>query len=279
MHSRHRFPASVLLLAALVAPSSAHTQTSAPIQDNSFLVEEAYNHQRHVVQTIQTFQRVAGSSGWAYALTQEWPAPHLRHQISVTLPMQSVPSASGPARGIGDAALNYRYQLLGDGTATVALSPRVTLLIPTGNADRALGTGGFGLQVNLPLSVALSPSFVTHTNLGATHVLSARARDGTRAPLTSWNAGQSVVWLARENFNALIEAVVARNASFADGGGTEQVTEAWVSPGIRFALNLPGHLQIVPGVAVPIGIGPARGKTGIFLYLSVELPLLGRGDR
>ena len=31
-------------------------------------------------------------------------------------------------------------------------------------------------------------------------------------------------------------------------------------------------LQIVPGIAVPIGVGPSRGEKGIFLCLSFEHP-------
>src|SRR5512140_1809701 len=120
--------------------------------------------------------------------------------------------------------------------------------------------------------VVLSPAFVSHTNLGATRVFSARTADGGRAPLTSWNAGQSVVWLALPNLNVLLEAVAARNEVVAEAAGTTHATEAWISPSVRFAVNLPGRLQIVPGVAVPVGVGPSRGKTGLFLYLSVELP-------
>jgi hypothetical protein len=262
------------ILAAVAAPAQV-SPPEAPIQDNSFLVEEAYNQERHVVQTIQTYQRVAGSPGYAYSITQEWPVPDVKNQLSFSVPLQGVASATGLARGIGDAALNYRYQLVGDGTTAVAFSPRLTLLVPTGDADRALGTGGLGVQVNLPLSTVLSPRFVSHTNLGATHVFAAKGTDGARTALTGWNAGLSLVWLAHPNLNLLLETIVTRNEVPADNGGTELVTEAWVSPGVRFALNLPGHLQIVPGVAVPIGIGPSRGKTGLFLYFSVELPLLG----
>jgi hypothetical protein len=46
-----------------------------------------------------------------------------------------------------------------------------------------------------------------------------------------------------------------------------------VSPGIRGALNLPGRLQIVPGFAIPLGVGRSRGKNAILAYLSVELPV------
>jgi hypothetical protein len=267
--------------AALLPASIARAQAAgsgSPIQDNSFLVEEAYNQERHVVQMIQTYQRVAGSSGYAYTLTQEWPVSDVKNQFSFSVPLQGVASSTGLAQGVGDAALNYRRQLVGDGTATVAFSPRLTLLVPTGNAGRALGTGSLGAQVNLPVSAVLSPRLVSHTNLGATHVFAAKGTDGARTPLTGWNAGQSLVWLAHQNLNLLLEGIVTRNEVLAEGGGTEQVTEAWVSPGIRFALNLPGRLQLVPGFAVPIGVGPSRGKTGLFLYFSVELPLLGGED-
>jgi len=261
---------------ALSAPAQA---PQAPIQDNSFLVEEAYNQEHGVVQTILTYQRVTGSPAYVSTLTQEWPATGQRHQLSLTVPLQGALTEGGVAQGLGDVALNYRLQIVGDGESPAALSPRLTLLIPAGNADRNLGSGGYGAQVNLPLSLALSPSFVTHTNLGATHVFAARGLAGESVALTSWNAGQSVVWLARKDFNVLLEAVVYGNETPRSGGGTERTTEAWISPGVRFAVDLPGHLQIVPGIAAPLGVGPSRGKTGLFLYLSVELPVFGGENR
>jgi hypothetical protein len=46
-----------------------------------------------------------------------------------------------------------------------------------------------------------------------------------------------------------------------------------VSPGIRWAWNFPTGLQVVPGIAVPIGVGPSRGDRALFLYLSFEHPM------
>ncbi len=112
------------------------------IQDNSFLIEEAYNQEPGVVQTIQTYARVAGTGDWAYTLTQEWPVPDEKNQLSFTIPIQGLTGPIGIARGLGDLALNYRYQLVGSGEAAVALSPRATLLVPTGDYRRALGSGG-----------------------------------------------------------------------------------------------------------------------------------------
>lgn len=272
MHPRYRLPAPVLLFTALLVPSAANAQAPAPIQDNSFLLEEAYNQERGVVQTIQTYTRVVGTGDWAYTLTQEWPVPDERNQLSFTIPVQGLSGPSGLARGLGDIALNYRYQLVGSGEARVAVSPRATLLVPTGDYRRALGSGGIGVQFSLPLSVVLSGRFVAHTNLGVTHVFSAKDGEGNRSGLTSANAGQSIVWLAHPNFNVLVEAVAATNQVLGDDGLPARRTDALVSPGVRAAINLPGEFQIVTGLAIPIGIGTSSGQRSLFLYLSAELP-------
>src|SRR5664279_6326317 len=137
MHPLHRFPAPVFLLAVFLAPSAAPGQpapaAAPPIQDNSFLLEEAYNQEAGVVQTIQTYTRITGTGDWVYTLTQEWPVPDVKNQLSFTIPVQGLSGTTGIARGLGDIALNYRYQLVGDGEARVAVSPRATLLVPTGD--------------------------------------------------------------------------------------------------------------------------------------------------
>ena len=81
-----------VLLLSLITRLSAQSGTTAsiapehPIQDNSFLAEEAYNQEPGVVQHIQSFTRLWNSKTWAYSFTQEWPVPnHWRHQLSYTL--------------------------------------------------------------------------------------------------------------------------------------------------------------------------------------------------
>ncbi len=225
-----------------------------------------------MVQTIQTFSRTSGSGDWIYTLTQEWPVPKETHQLSVTIPVQGVTTDTGRAQGLGDVALNYRYQLVGNGDAKVAVSPRLTLVLPSGDRKRSLGAGGLGIQVSLPLSLVLSDHFVTHWNVGATFTPRATDVSGETASLTSWNAGQSVVWLAHPRFNLLLETVATRVQAFADGGGTERHLDVSVSPGARYAFNLPNDLQIVTGLAVPIGVGANHGQRSLFLYVSAELP-------
>nr|MBA3442059.1 transporter [Pyrinomonadaceae bacterium] len=52
-------------------------------------------------------------------------------QFSFTLPIQKVNGPIISQRGIGDFALNYRYQLIN--RERVAFAPRFSLLLPTGD--------------------------------------------------------------------------------------------------------------------------------------------------
>ena len=57
-----------LVLPALAWAGPPSAPDTKPIQDNSFLIEEAYNQERGVVQHINTFQRVH-SGDWVYTFT------------------------------------------------------------------------------------------------------------------------------------------------------------------------------------------------------------------
>ena len=177
-----------------------------PIQDNSFLIEEAYNQECGVVQHINTFTRSWNTHEWVYTFTQEWPIPGQAHQLSYTLSFLDS-GATPQSTGIGDAALNYRYQLLGNGETRIAVAPRVTVLLPTGSARFGRGSGGTGVQANLAVSWVVIRRLVTHRNVGATIVPSARNEAGAGATTTGYNLGQSFVWLARPRFNVLFETL------------------------------------------------------------------------
>lgn len=257
-----------LLLAASLA---AQEKKEGPIQDNSFLVEEAYNQEDGVVQHISTFTRFQESKDWVYTFTQEWPVGGLKHQLSLTLPWQRLASLDGQ-QAFGDIALNYRYQLLGDGNARVAISPRLSLLLPTGDEKKGYGRGASGVQVMLPISWALSDTFVAHTNAGATRTPDARNAIGDRATTLDATLGQSLIWLAHPRFNVMLEYVHTRAQSVLSSHLTLRQSNTYLSPGIRWAYNFPSGLQIVPGIAVPIGVGASRGEKAVFVYLSFEHP-------
>jgi hypothetical protein len=248
-------------LALVFVSCLAALPLGAQIQDNSFLLEEAYNQETGVVQHINTFTLFDDSDDWAYTFTQEWPAPGQRHQLSATLPYLRV-TGDGDQRGLGDVAVNYRYQLLGSGEAAVAFSPRFSLVLPTGDEAQGRGTGALGYQVNLPLSAVLSPRAVTHVNVGATFTPGAENPDGSAVDLEVYSFGQSFIWLLRERLNLMLELAFA-------SGDDESF---FVNPGLRWAHDLPSRLQIVPGIAFPIGVGPSQGERTVFLYLSFEHP-------
>jgi hypothetical protein len=240
---------ALLLIVAFLPLAAAAQVTPDPallaIQDNSFLLEEAYNQDPGVVQHISTFLRDHEGDGWAFAFTQEWPAPSLKHQLSYTIPIVGDGSS-----GLGDIMLNYRYQLLGDGDATLAISPRFSVILPTGDEERGGGTKG--VQVALPISRVLAPRIAAHTNLGATWL----ADDGG----TSWFAGQSVVYAASERMNFFLEGVYTH----ADGSNA-----FLLSPALRFSFPLKNGVQMVPGIGVPIGFGDDDSRS-VLLYLSFE---------
>ena len=247
-------------LVSLALPAQAQT----PIQDNSFLIEEAYNQERGVVQHISTFEH-AGDGIWEYAFTQEWSLGGIRHQLGYTLPVLD----AGFGTGIGDVGINYRVQVAGNPKARFLAAPRLTLLIPTGSDADGRGSGGVGTQLNLPLTWVATPRLVTHWNAGLTYIPSAAAPGGGTAATTSANLGVGAVWLLRTALNVLLEGVWTSDAAAVGDGMTLRGESAWLSPGIRWALNA-GGVQVVPGIAYVIGVGPSRGEESLFLYLSLE---------
>ena len=263
--------------AALPILSCAGLLAQAPpprvenIQDNSFLVEEAYNQETGVVQHISTFTRFQSTGDWAYTFTQEWPVYGLEHQLSFTVPLLGLEDGA-KARKLGDVALNYRYQLAGDGDAAFACSPRFSVVLPTGDADVGYGSGDVGYQLGIPLSVALDPRLALHVNLGATWTPSAKSADGDRAGTFAPSVGGSLVWLATPTLNFMVESLYTRGESVVGRGQTAKDESFYVSPSFRAAINFESGLQIVPGIAFPIGVGPSAGDRAIFLYLSFEHP-------
>jgi hypothetical protein len=269
---------SVLVLSlSLAIPSRAQPQSPAsspppPIEDNSFLVEEAYNQERGIVQHVSTFSRSSGTSAWVYEFAQEWPLAGQKHQISYAIPVARTADPLSSDTGIGDIALNYRYQVGGGEGAALALAPSLALVLPTGDSRRGLGAGGTGFEVKLPLSIELSRQIVAHSNAGLTYTPRARDTSGNTAASRGYALGQSVIWLAHPNLNLMLESIWGVTQEVIGPRQTARSTEFLLSPGMRTAINLRSGLQIVPGLAFPIGLGASRGERSVFAYLSFEHP-------
>jgi hypothetical protein len=249
---------STLAIVVLAAGVSA-AELPPAIEDNSFLLEEAYNQGAGVVQHIGSFvhfRKPVTSSELGFA--QEWPLGSQRHQLSYAVGHAWAEGAGGD---FGDIALNYRLQV-SDSSATVAIAPRLSLIIPTGDDHRG------ALQVNIPLSRRVSEHLAFHVNVGGTLTRDVASTD---RDLKGYHAGASVIGIVSPTFNVMLEGLVSSDEEIGEDGGTARSTQTTLAPGLRFAVNR-GDLQIVPGFGVPIVFGGGRTDAGVYLYLSFEHP-------
>jgi DtxR family Mn-dependent transcriptional regulator len=253
------------------ATSSQPAEPESPfkIEDNSFLVEEAFNQEAGIFQNIFGAARLGGR--WAMTFTQEWPVVSQTHQLSYTVSYLD----GDRAFGAGDTLLNYRYQVLNEGPGRPAFSPRVSLVLPTGSVRNSVGNGSYGLQVNLPFSKRRG-SIYWHWNGGFTwlpraEVQGLRSIELTdRADLLSPSLAGSAIYALHPMFQLMVENVLLFERLF-DGIGKSRDTLYTLSPGFRGGWNI-GDAQIVTGAAIPITWGGDGTDTGVFLYFSYELP-------
>ena len=272
----------VAMLLVLSRPLSAQPAPAATppapepfaITDNSFFIEEAFNQEPRVFQNIVGGLKGEEGDAWGLTFTQEWPAPSMTHQLSYTATLVHVDDETGP----GDLLLNYRYQLTTEAPGRPAISPRVSLIVPVGDEQRGLGRGGWGLQVNLPVSKQLG-DFYLHGNAGLTWFPSyptdmfpsagfAPADDVSSA---SPFLGGSAIYRVRPMFNLMLEALVDWREDAVAASVTDRETVYLISPGARGGWNI-GDKQVVVGLAFPVFRISDDWNPGLFGYFSYELP-------
>lgn len=259
-----------VLFILFLLPAAASAQFSEAIEDNSFYIEEAYNQEEGVVQHIFTGAIDPTSSDLIGTFTQEWPVMSQEHQWSYTLPLLAT---SFGGTGLGDVMINYRYQFWKDGN-WAWMSPRFSLILPTGSTASSRGLGVTGYQVNLPLSKRLSDGFILHVNAGATlypHAEQSVAGGMVKRSVDSYFLGASGILLLQKEMNILVEVLTTATAQFDGSGKRSYGTSTIVSPGARWAIDV-GTLQIVPGIAAPVQFSGGAATVQIFGYLSFEHP-------
>ncbi len=274
-----------IIIAALVAVSSSRELCAAEerpidvIEDNSFLIEEAYNQEAGVVQHISTFayNNDSRQRGWTFSFTQEWPIFSQDHQFSYTVPSYHYLDGTDHVYGVGDVLLNYRYQALMESDATPAFAPRFSLILPSGNVRRGTGNGAVGYQWNLPFSKKLSSLFAAHANFGLTYQPNVRAvlNGGTdqlspKRSLVSYNIGVSGIFALFPRLHLMLEWLGNGEDNINGSGRTVLVFAPVISPGIRAAVVNEDKLQIVVGAAMPVGLNRNAPNYGALLYLSIE---------
>ena len=272
----------ISIITILSAPLNLRSAEQRPIdviEDNSFLIEEAYNQDAGVVQHIfnATYNNDSRQRGWTFSFTQEWPVFSQDHQFSYTIPSSHFKDGDDRIYGIGDILLNYRYQALEEGDLLPAFAPRFSLILPTGNRDRGTGDGVVGYQWSLPFSKKLASQFAMHANFGLTYLPHVRARlGGSTAPLSSrhslvsYNLGASGIFALFPRFNLMLEWVGTFEESINNAGRSSRDFLPIISPGFRAAVVNEEKLQIVVGGAMPVGLNRKADNLGAFLYLSIE---------
>lgn len=253
-------------LALLPAGATAQRTRAFEIMDNSFLVEEAFNQEAGVFQNIFLFQQARSGGDWGLEFTQEWPLWSQRHQFSYTVPVGLNHFE------LGNIQLNYRLQARLENSSGPALSPRVSMVLPTGGDDD--DDPIWGLQVNLPASRQFGDVYL-HANAGLSLLtweagLSGVAGEGTISLLTP-QASASLIWRTRPLLHLMLESVARLEEQPDTLCCSTGFQSSWiVSPGVRVARNLGKH-QLVLGAAVPLSVVGERDAS-VLLYLSYELP-------
>ena len=249
------------------------------IEDNSFLIEEAYNQEPGVIQHIfnATYNNDSRQRGWTFNFTQEWPVFTQEHQFSYTIPSYHYIDGADRIYGVGDILLNYRYQALMEDDVKPAFAPRFSLIVPSGSVRRGTGNGAVGYQWNLPFSKKLADRFATHANFGLTYQPHVRAlldaSTGQLSPkrsLVSYNIGASGIYALFPRFHLMLEWIGNFEANINDNGRPERSFMPVISPGFRTAIVNEDKLQIVVGAAMPVGLNRKADNFGAFLYFSVE---------
>ncbi len=237
------------------------------IQDNSFFVEEAYNQEPGVVQHIINVPVffTAGSKEISVNFTQEWPVFSQMHQFSYSIPYTFTENETG----LEDIRLNYRLQALMEGERTPAFAPRFSLVTPAGDSSKDFGHDRLGYEINLPFSKIVSNRVTLNFNAGGSVFPDVNDRD-----LWNYNLGGSAIYAVTDNFNLMLESVANWEQDVDAAKNVDQTVVALISPGARYAFNLPNDLQIVIGAATPIGLTSDSPDWGLFFYLSFEHPFM-----
>lgn len=267
----------IVLLAGLTMVFAAEEEPIAVIEDNSFLVEEAYNQEPGVVQHIfsAVYTKDARRHGWQFSFTQEWPIYGLDHQLSYTIPSSHLVDDGDHQNGIGDVLLNYRYQALEEGPGKPAFAPRFSLILPTGSRNRGTGNGVVGYQWGLPFSKKVASRLALHANLGLTYLphVQSLLSSGQLSPkrsLVSYYVGGSVIFAILPRLHAMLEWIGNFEDSINDAGRAVRTFKPVIAPGFRAAVVNEEDLQIVLGAAAPIGLSRRSDNLSAFLYFSIE---------
>lgn len=236
-----------------------------PIEDNSFLVEEAYNQEAGVVQFISVWQKQGKSNDWSYTFINEIPVVSQAHQFSYEVPISHV-SNDNIVRG-GDIKFNYRYEF--QRSDVVVATGRLSAAAPTGDYKSGAGQGSTSYEASLISSIKIGSSWVQHWNLGAGITPKNKLPNDVTSGTSKYFVGLSNVYLFSDNLNFMLEFLGTISEETIGMDLNEWGSAFLLSPSLRYAIDIE-NWQIVPGIAFPVGLGPSAGENQFLGYLSIE---------
>jgi hypothetical protein len=165
--------------------------------------------------------------------------------------LAAVDRAGHPARaGIGDAVLGVKYRLHDESRAAPALLAALAVRLPTGDADRGLGSPGADVTMLAVVGKRWGP-VALHGNAGYIIVTDDRSAD-------VWRLAASVEWDAGGAWTLVAEIV-------SDIGATRAPTTAVIRAGARF------HLNEYIAVDAAAGAGLTRSSPDLVTTLGLTL--------
>lgn len=240
----------------------------AEIEDNSFLLEEAFNQEWGVYQFIQKYQTFNKAGTYDYAFENEIPITDKEFQFSYEIPVAQ--AEDGRPGYIGDMSLSYRWQPLNkDG---FLISERFGLIVPTGNVKKDAGNGVYGFEFMQAATLTINEKWMNHWNFGFSMLPNAKVNNiPKRRTITSASAGSSLIYRWHENFNLMFEALLESGQSIQQDGSKTAETSLTLNPGFRWAWDYEWKdTQIVPGVSFPTEVLGDKVENGVLVYLSIE---------
>jgi hypothetical protein len=194
--------------------------------------------------------------------------PSFRSVLTVQRPDGTLAVDAHPAFGVGDTSLFVKRALMSDGRRAVSL--RAGVKLPTGDARRLLGSGGFDTGLDLDVDIALSGRVGLFVNFGevwmgrAPHLAGlAERRMGRNVIAFEYVADRRSSWVLQRDSS---QTAVRTGNAFADGtqstlslvykrdaGRVDTWTYAVTENGDFINFGAPWVANIAPDLTVSVG--------------------------
>lgn len=239
----------------------------AYIEDNSFLLDEAYNQDIDMYQTILRHQNQLVSDETESTFEFEVPMT-AEHQLSIEIPLFKEHRSFETKPG--DTLL--LWQIVTSNNVKSRSVDRLGFVVPTGDVDQETGYGVPGVQYLKALSIELGRNWQNHWNFQYQLQPNGKA-GGTEVTqnVHIGTLGSSVAYYINDHCDFLFETMYKHRKRPRFGGKIRSLNELYLNPGFRFEKRLEwNQTKMVPGISLPIEVLNERTDFGFMLYLSFE---------